>query len=147
MGMLDFSKFELSIKSWKLVSMSPYPPTLTWECWILANLNSASKVGNWSPQAPPPTLNMGMLDFSKFELRIKSWKLVFSSPSPTLNMGMLDFSKFELSIKSWKLVSMSPYPPTLNMGMLDFSEILTQHQKLEIGFNEPPHPQHGNFGF
>ena len=53
MGILDFSKFELSIKSWKLVSTNTHPPS-TWEFWVLANLNSASKVGNWFHQPPPP---------------------------------------------------------------------------------------------
>ena len=104
MGILDFSKFELSIK----FPRAPPPPS-TWEFWILANLNPASKFHE--PPPPPPTFNMGILDFSKFELSIKiPW-----APPPTLNMGILDFSKFELSIKiSWA-------PPT--------------------------HPQHGNFGF
>ena len=52
LGILDFSKFGLSIKSWKLV-----PPTShrTWEFWILANLDSASKVGNWFHQPLPPS--------------------------------------------------------------------------------------------
>ena len=63
------------------------PPHQTWEFWISANLNSASKVGNWFPQTPPPP------------------------PTPPPDMGILDFSKFELSIKSRKLVSTNPFPP------------------------------------
>ena len=57
MGIWDFSKFGLSIKSWKLVSTNPPPPpppTCTWEFWIVANLDSASKVGNWFPRTPSP---------------------------------------------------------------------------------------------
>ena len=96
MGILDFSKFRLSNKSWKLVSMSPPngnfgfkqiwtqqqkleigfhkppltppPPHCTWEFWILANLDSATKVGNWFPRVPPPRKKMGTLDSSKFGL-------------------------------------------------------------------------------
>ena len=90
----------------------PHPTHQTWEFGILANLNSASKVGNWCPLTPdPPTLNMGILDFSKFELSIQSWKSVSTNPPPpTLNMGTLDFSKFELSIQSWILFPLTPPP-------------------------------------
>ena len=63
MGILDFSKFELSIKSWKLVPPPPPPPPSIWEFWMLANLNSASKVGNQFP--PPPPLDMGIWDFGE----------------------------------------------------------------------------------
>ena len=41
--------------------------------WILVNLNSASKVESWFHQFPPsPLPDIGILDFSKFELSIKS---------------------------------------------------------------------------
>ena len=56
---------------------------------------------------------MGILDFSKFGLGIKSWKLVPPTPPPPpLDMGILDFSKFGLGIKSWKLLSTNPPPPS-----------------------------------
>ena len=48
------------------------PPPHKWEFWFLANLNSASN----SVNPPPP--QMGILDFSKFELSIK-----FHDPPPT----------------------------------------------------------------
>ena len=86
---LDFSKFGLSTKSWKLVSTNstpPPPPHWTWEFGILTNLDSASKVGNWFPPTPPTSLDMGIRYFSKFGLSIKSWKLVSTNtplpPSP-----------------------------------------------------------------
>ena len=53
MGILDLSKFELSIKFCKP------PPPHKGEFWILANLNSASD----SMNLPPPP-QMGILDFS-----------------------------------------------------------------------------------
>ena len=96
MGIWDFSKFGLSIKNWKLVSMDPPPiPPSTWDFGILANLDPASKVGNWlPPDTPPPpiTLHMGLWDFSKFGLSIKSWKLVSTDtplPSWTWEFGIL----------------------------------------------------------
>ena len=70
---------------------------------------------------PPPPLDMGILDFSKFGLSIKSWKLVPPTSPLPLDMGILDFNKFGLSIKSWKLVPPTP-PPPLDMGILDFSK-------------------------
>ena len=53
-------------------------------------------------------------------------------------MGTLDFSKFGLSNKSWKLVSMNP--PPLQNGNFGFQHIWTQQQKLEIGFHNPRPP-------
>ena len=48
MGIWDFSKFGLSIKSWKLVSTNPSPPPppfWTWEFGILANLDLVNFLG------------------------------------------------------------------------------------------------------
>ena len=76
---LDLENLKLIFGNWFL----PTPPC-TWEFEILANLDSASKVGNWFPPIlpPPPTLHMGIWNFSKFGLSIKSWKLVSTKPPP-----------------------------------------------------------------
>ena len=116
---------------------------------------------------------MGIWDFRKFGISIKSWKLVSTNSPPTLDMRIWDFSKFGLSIKSWKLVSTDPSPPseTWEFGILanldsaskignwfpltslppwswEFEQIWTRHQKLEIGFHQPlpPPPWTWEFG-
>ena len=60
------------------------------------------KLEIWFPTPPPPPpKTVGILNFSKFGLGIKSWKLVPSTPlpplPPPLDMGIWDFSKFGLS--------------------------------------------------
>ena len=78
---LDLENLKLTFGNW----FPPTPPW-TWEFGILANLDSASKVGNQFPPTNQPT----------------------NQPTPTprtLDMGIWDFSKIGLSIKSWKLVS------------------------------------------
>ena len=104
MGTLDFSKFGLSIKSWKLVSMNPPAPPKKWELWILANLDSASKVGNWFPRTPSPSPKIGTLDFNKLDSASKVGNWFPQSPlcpplppPPPPKMGNLDFSKFGLT--------------------------------------------------
>ena len=54
-----------------------------WEFWILANLDSASKVGCQVPPPPPLPVEMGIWDFSIFGLSIKSWLLTPCPPPPT----------------------------------------------------------------
>ena len=49
-GNLDFSRFGLRIKEW-LSNPAPPPPARHGEIWILADLDSGSKVG----QPPPPS--------------------------------------------------------------------------------------------
>ena len=67
------------------------------------------------------------LDFIRFGLSIKNWKLDFYSPPPPIK-GLWDFSRFGLSIKSWKLAVMhhAPLPPSphrkgmsLNFNIVD----------------------------
>ena len=91
-----FTHFHKEFKTWLhhiiVVRLSSYRRT-TWYSvqnksvhifarkLFLANLDSASKVESWFHLPPLP--DMGILDFSKFELGIKSWKLV-STPPPKL---------------------------------------------------------------
>ena len=57
------------------------------------------------------------LDFSRFGLSIKNWKLDFyPPPTPPTVKGLWDFSRFGLSIKSWKLAVMHPHPPHRTLG-------------------------------
>ena len=81
MGIWDFSKFGLSIKSWKLVSTNPLPAPWTWELGILANLDSASKVENWFPPTPPPpqTWEFGILANLDLASIVGNW---FPPPPP-----------------------------------------------------------------
>ena len=51
---------------------------------------------------------------SKFGLSIKSWKLV--PPYPPPDMGILDFSKFELSIKKLEIGFHQPPPPRMEIA-------------------------------
>ena len=53
MGLWDFSIFGLSIKSWKFITNAPPPPPWKWDFGILAFLDTASKVGSWSPTLSP----------------------------------------------------------------------------------------------
>ena len=148
-SLVKMSKLELSIKSWKLVSTPP-PTNQTWEFGILANLDSATKVGNWlTPTNPPPSPppDMGIWDFSKFGLSIKSWKLVSTNPLPPTDMGIWDFSKFGLSIKSWKLVPNNPPSPQPDMGIWDFSKFGLSIKIWKLVSTPPPCTGHGNLGF
>ena len=149
----DLENLKLTFINWFPPTNHPPPPHhWTWEFGILANFNSASKVGNWFPptpfphqswkfwilanldlaskvleigfhQPPPPfptpPSDMGIWDFSKFGLSIKSWKLVSTNPhQPPIGHGIWDYSKFGLSIKSWKLVSTNPHQPPIGHGNL-----------------------------
>ena len=87
MGILDFSKFELSTK---FQEPPPHPPT-KWEFWILANLNSAPNSTN--PHPPPTKWEFWIL--GNLNSAPNSMKL----PPPPQKVGILDFSKFELSTK------------------------------------------------
>ena len=119
-----FSIFELSIKSWKLVPPTNPPPSPLWQMGILDFSKFELSIKFCEPPPPPPP--MGILDFSKFERSIK-----FREP-PLPTNGILDFSKFELSIKFCETAP----PPPQQMGILDFSKF-----ELSIKFREPPLPQ------
>ena len=54
------------------------------------------------------------------KLTFGNWFPLTPPPPPHLNMGILDFSKFELSIKSSKLVSTDPPPPNGNFKCILF---------------------------
>ena len=57
-------------------------------------------------------LYQNFLDFSRFGLSIKNWKLDFYPPPPRPTVkGLWDVSRFGLSIKSWKLAVTDPPPP------------------------------------
>ena len=179
---LDFSKFGLSIKSWKLVSTTPPSPHQTWEFGILAKLDSASKVGNWFPPNPPPphrTWEFGILanwtqhqklgigfhqppplPHRTWEFRIlanldSASKVVNwfpPNPLPPLDMGIWDFSKFGLSIKSWKFVSTNPPSPPPNWTW-KFGILANVDSASKVGNWFPPTPspppttRHGNLEF
>ena len=57
----------------------------------------------------PPPPNIGILDFTKFELSIKFRE------APLPNMGILDLSKFELSI-NFREPPPPPHPQHGNFG-------------------------------
>ena len=63
-GLWDFSRFGLNIKSWKLVTNHPPPPPHSptqWDFGILADLDSVSKVGSWVTPLPPVWWKFGIL--------------------------------------------------------------------------------------
>ena len=120
----DFSRFGLSIKSWKLAVM--HPPKQIWDfsrfglsikSWKLAVMHT-----------PPPPKRVW--DFSRFGLSIKSWKLAVMHP---LHQADLRFSRFGLSIKSWKLAVM--HPPSKRIW--DFSRFGLSIKSWKLGVMHP----------
>ena len=67
---LDFSRFGLSIKSWKLAVMHPLP--LPQPIWDFSRY-SASNVGSWPSCTPPPPSRFGILADLDSVSKVGSW--------------------------------------------------------------------------
>ena len=95
-------------------SRTPLPPRNR-EIWFLADLDSGSKVEKFTYTPSPSIGHREIWIFSRFGLRIKSWKVDLAPPPPPPPTGYRHiwiFSRFGLGIKSWKVNLIPPPFPT-----------------------------------